>query len=955
MRLLLRTLGPRAAVRQRLAGQLDEPVLVSLVQLLEPVHAGAMVSHMRGMLRMHANQPLVPQDAAGFGRVLWRLVLDYLLAERGSLFNRRSYVHSLLLGMAARYRMRYSELLATVLSHLSVRASATVRADSLAGILLSLSDQAWLGPAEDTPPATTPVLGRLLDDSGAAALASRLDGMDDAVVAPLLRQIGSDSACWTHAAAKLPPRLLTRLLAIAGKGLGSFAGDARSALHMLLAPHVGGGAATGATVAGYLLAALLQPAGQGALPAGRPRAVQLLRSMLSAACARFGLSYRAQLTRLSQHPVHGARWRNACNILLEEMETITPAGSPPADINAPANVPGEGAASAKTAALNQVGHDAPPFQKAGSAHADAAALALYYIRHGALPGSEGGASRPDLRALLRDPSRAVTLLSTADLRPDMIRRLLAHAPRTRLLALLAALYPGAIAMLTAFLDGCAALAQAGIGAGSGLRRTEAEALHWQLLLEALLDRHAPRLPVAELLAELGAQAARRLGVTRADYGLAWESALATRPAAPQAAAMLAQALGRIAGDVPTEHGIQQTTTAAVPGAAWPLLALMPEQGATELIALQAYLQFGTLLMERRSRGKAAQLQAHFAAALQAQPADLKQMLLQAAGNPVQRAQLASRAPRALQQAALQLLLGDAYIHSIRAINVLLQLPNTPWRAAELIALLLAAIHRRGGRRFDPGLFLLDVLQSRPELPETTATLALQQLRGAFAGRQDGCWRRHIDHVERGMATPRHSPAPAAEPVAAAAQAWRFPEPAAELPSGAVYYIANAGMVLLWPFLQQYFNGLGMLDIRAFRSPHEQSRAVYLLQYLASGSAAAQEPELLLNKLLCGMPGATALEADAIADASNIGDAAIGLSEQLLTGVTQNWPKLKNTSIRVLRESFLMREGRLSQRDDGWVLNVSSGPFDPLLQSLPWGLAVVRLPWMSHALWVEWKR
>ena len=340
MRLLLRTLGPRAAVRLRLAGQLDEQVLVSLVQLLEPVHAGAMVSHMRGMRRMHASQPLVPQDAAGFGRVLWRLVLDYLLAERGSLFNRRSYVHSLLLGIAARYRMRYSDLLAAVLSHLSVRASATVRADSLAGILLSLSDQAWLGPAEDAPPAPAPVLARLLDDSGAAALAGRLDGMDDAAIAPLLRQIGSDSGWWTHAAAKLPPRLLTRLLAIAGKRLGSFAGDARSALHMLLAPHVGGGAATGATVAGYLLAALLQPAGQGALPAGRPRAVQLLRSMLSAACARFGLSYRAQLTRLAAHPVHGTRWRNACNILLEELDTIAPAGRPHAADMASTHVSG---------------------------------------------------------------------------------------------------------------------------------------------------------------------------------------------------------------------------------------------------------------------------------------------------------------------------------------------------------------------------------------------------------------------------------------------------------------------------------------------------------------------------------------------------------------------------------------------------------------------------------------
>jgi len=35
------------------------------------------------------------------------------------------------------------------------------------------------------------------------------------------------------------------------------------------------------------------------------------------------------------------------------------------------------------------------------------------------------------------------------------------------------------------------------------------------------------------------------------------------------------------------------------------------------------------------------------------------------------------------------------------------------------------------------------------------------------------------------------------------------------------------------------------------------------------------------------------------------------------------------------------------------LQVQPGPYDVLMQSLPWSIATIRLPWMERPLWVQW--
>jgi len=166
----------------------------------------------------------------------------------------------------------------------------------------------------------------------------------------------------------------------------------------------------------------------------------------------------------------------------------------------------------------------------------------------------------------------------------------------------------------------------------------------------------------------------------------------------------------------------------------------------------------------------------------------------------------------------------------------------------------------------------------------------------------------------------------------------------------VIYIANAGMVLAGAYLQRLFGMLALADNDAFISPAAAERAVHLLQYLATGHTGTPEPLLVLNKVLCGLPiGAPVLREFVITPQES---AAI---DGLLQAMISHWKILGHTSIAGLRESFLQREGRLSfDEEDGWQLQVEPRSFDMLLDQLPWGYSLQKLPWMKEPLHVEWR-
>lgn len=184
-------------------------------------------------------------------------------------------------------------------------------------------------------------------------------------------------------------------------------------------------------------------------------------------------------------------------------------------------------------------------------------------------------------------------------------------------------------------------------------------------------------------------------------------------------------------------------------------------------------------------------------------------------------------------------------------------------------------------------------------------------------------------------------------------------PATEVLSGedAVFTVNNAGLVLLAPYLAGFFSALGCDHVLVRRTggdddpktfPPEAGRLVCLLHYLATGATEAFEPELLLPKLLCGLPPEWPVPA------------SIELTERekteatnLLTSVIEHWTALGKTTPEGLRSSFLHRAGSLSPFDEGWKLRVENRGWDVLVQRVPWTFQMVKLSWMGKPIWVEW--
>ncbi|MBL7816710.1 MAG: hypothetical protein JNL70_16940 [Saprospiraceae bacterium] len=162
------------------------------------------------------------------------------------------------------------------------------------------------------------------------------------------------------------------------------------------------------------------------------------------------------------------------------------------------------------------------------------------------------------------------------------------------------------------------------------------------------------------------------------------------------------------------------------------------------------------------------------------------------------------------------------------------------------------------------------------------------------------------------------------------------------------YVNMAGIVLLHSFLPSFFDALGFLNDSRFRNKKAQKRAVSLLMYLSVGDTEIVEYETSLLKWLCGLPIETPIDIRA-----NLTTAERQEADELLEAVIEHWGALGQVSADSLREGFIQREGKISRRTEGWLLQIERQTLDILFDQLPWGLGVVKLPWQSEMLFVEW--
>ncbi|MDD4631013.1 MAG: contractile injection system tape measure protein [Proteiniphilum sp.] len=161
-------------------------------------------------------------------------------------------------------------------------------------------------------------------------------------------------------------------------------------------------------------------------------------------------------------------------------------------------------------------------------------------------------------------------------------------------------------------------------------------------------------------------------------------------------------------------------------------------------------------------------------------------------------------------------------------------------------------------------------------------------------------------------------------------------------------VQNGGLILLHPFLKQFFRAIEILDEKERIKKSAYHVAIQALHYLATGNCDFFEGDLLFEKFLCGVSLAMPVERESL------------LSEhikeecgQLLREVIRQWPALKNSSPDGLRQMFIQRNGKLRQEERNFKLLMERKAQDILLDKLSWNISLTKIPWRKELLFVEW--
>lgn len=112
---MIKTVGKKdAAIRRRIAWQIKEPTIIQIIRGLEPNESERIIEFSNELITLQGKETIVQGSVADLKKNLWFWVLNYLLSERGTLFNRVAFVKSSIRQMANHYNISYSDLLSLI-------------------------------------------------------------------------------------------------------------------------------------------------------------------------------------------------------------------------------------------------------------------------------------------------------------------------------------------------------------------------------------------------------------------------------------------------------------------------------------------------------------------------------------------------------------------------------------------------------------------------------------------------------------------------------------------------------------------------------------------------------------------------------------------------------------------------------------------------------------------------
>ncbi|WP_431166553.1 contractile injection system tape measure protein [Tenacibaculum halocynthiae] len=161
-----------------------------------------------------------------------------------------------------------------------------------------------------------------------------------------------------------------------------------------------------------------------------------------------------------------------------------------------------------------------------------------------------------------------------------------------------------------------------------------------------------------------------------------------------------------------------------------------------------------------------------------------------------------------------------------------------------------------------------------------------------------------------------------------------------------YFVENAGLILIHPFLKQFFNSCNFLN--AENKIIKPIQAVHLLHYVATKKERQVESNLVFEKFLCNVPINHSIPRNI-----KLSEELKEKAEELMKAVTQNWEVLKKSSPDLIRNEFIQRVGKLDLTKDNPNITIERKVHDILLDKLPWNYSMCKLPWMKGVIFTNW--
>ncbi|WP_415712890.1 contractile injection system tape measure protein [Maridesulfovibrio sp.] len=168
-----------------------------------------------------------------------------------------------------------------------------------------------------------------------------------------------------------------------------------------------------------------------------------------------------------------------------------------------------------------------------------------------------------------------------------------------------------------------------------------------------------------------------------------------------------------------------------------------------------------------------------------------------------------------------------------------------------------------------------------------------------------------------------------------------------------FVVRNAGIALIASFLPHVFRENDLLIKQGgkefFKDDFAQNQALLISQALVTGELESPEHDLMINKLLCGIPWRQPVPFTAELTPEHLVRAESVMEKCLRS----NWAKLEKSSYRAIRDGFLKRDGLLYREPGRWLLRVERTPLDVMIDFVPWPISMCKFSWMKTMLQVEW--